>query len=177
MAMLGIRCKTCQTVLTAAILIGLPFPVFAMTGPMADTVADILTWVVMIGVPIAVIYLFWMVHVLPEKIAERRHHPQKDAIKVLCLLSLVFGGMLWPLAWLWAYTRPTLHKLAYGTDKHESYYEETGEPMPTQGMLQTQQTSNEADVTKITTKELTELRNKLAELEAKVAELTQKDAG
>ena len=31
--------------------------------------------------------------------------------------ELVFGGMLWPLAWLWAYTRPVIHKMAYGTDK------------------------------------------------------------
>ena len=40
--------------------------------------------------------LFWMVHVLPEKIAHKRHHPQFEAIKTLCLLSLVFGGLLWP---------------------------------------------------------------------------------
>ena len=73
-------------------------------------------------VPIVVIVLFWMVHVLPEKIAHKRHHPQRDAIQVLCLLSLVFGGMLWPLAWLWAYSKPVLHKLAYGTDKHDDYY-------------------------------------------------------
>jgi len=31
-------------------------------------------------------------------------------------LSLVFGGLLWPIAWIWAYTKPVLHKLAYGTD-------------------------------------------------------------
>ena len=47
----------------------------------------------------------------------RKQHPQLDAIKTLCLLSLVFGGMLWPLAWLWAYTKPVIHKLAYGTDQ------------------------------------------------------------
>ena len=58
---------------------------------------------------------------LPEKIAHKRHHPQQEAIQVLCLLSLAFGGMLWPLAWLWAYSKPVLHKLAYGTDKHESH--------------------------------------------------------
>jgi hypothetical protein len=44
----------------------------------------------------------WIVHVLPEKIAHKRHHPRRDAIQTLCLLSLVFGGLLWPLAWLWA---------------------------------------------------------------------------
>ena len=67
-----------------------------------------------------------MVHVLPEKIAEKRHHPQQTAIKTLCLLSLVFGGMLWPIAWLWAYTKPIGYKLAYGTDKHENYFKRGG---------------------------------------------------
>ena len=64
------------------------------------------------------IALFWMVHILPEKIAHKRHHPQFEAIRTLCLLSLVFGGLLWPIAWLWAYSKPVMYKMAYGTDKH-----------------------------------------------------------
>jgi len=70
--------------------------------------------------------LFWMVHVLPEKIAHKRHHPQRDAIQVLCLLSLVFGGLLWPIAWLWAYVKPVTYQLAYGTEKHDDYFHEMG---------------------------------------------------
>jgi hypothetical protein len=35
--------------------------------------------------------------------------------------------MLWPIAWLWAYTRPVLFKAAYGVEKHEEYFEELGE--------------------------------------------------
>jgi len=54
--------------------------------------------------------------------AEKHHHPQKHAINLLCLLSLVFGGLLWPLAWLWAFTKPVAYKLAYGTDKHDDYF-------------------------------------------------------
>ena len=84
-----------------------------------DSMSWGVAWFVIIVMPIAAIVLFWMVHVLPEKIAHKRHHPQKDAIQVLCLLSLVFGGLLWPIAWLWAYTKPVLHKLAYGTDQDE----------------------------------------------------------
>ena len=57
---------------------------------------------------------------MPEKIAEKKKHPQTHAIHCLCLLSLVFGGLLWPIAWLWAYTKPVLHKMAYGTDVDES---------------------------------------------------------
>ena len=78
-------------------------------------------------VPVVVIVLFWLVHVLPEKIAEKRHHPQVEGITTLCLLSLVFGGLLWPLAWLWAYTKPIGYRVAYGTDKHDDYFEEMDE--------------------------------------------------
>jgi CBS domain containing-hemolysin-like protein len=83
--------------------------------------------VVLFVVPVVVIVLFWLVHVLPEKIAHKRHHPQQEAITTLCLLSLVFGGLLWPLAWLWAYTKPIGYRLAYGTDKSEEYYDEMAE--------------------------------------------------
>jgi Protein of unknown function (DUF3302) len=74
--------------------------------------------------PVIAIGVFWIVHILPEKIAEKRKHPQLSAIKTLCFLSLIFGGMLWPLAWLWAYSKPVLHKIAYGTDTHEHEHEE-----------------------------------------------------
>lgn len=87
------------------------------SGDTLDAVADGAAWVVLFIAPLAGIAIFLLIHILPEKIAERKQHPQLDAIKTLCLLSLVFGGMLWPLAWLWAYTRPVLHKMAYGTDQ------------------------------------------------------------
>lgn len=88
-----------------------------LSGALVDTIADYLAIFILFVVPALLIYLFWMVHILPEKVAERRGHPQLDAIKTLCLLSLVFGGMLWPLAWLWAYSKPVFHKMAYGTDR------------------------------------------------------------
>ena len=90
-----------------------------LSGDALDTFAGYMAWVVICVVPIGLIIVFWKLHVLPEKIAEARHHPQKDAIHVLCLLSLMVGGLLWPLAWLWAYTRPVAFKAAYGTEKHE----------------------------------------------------------
>jgi hypothetical protein len=98
-----------------------------LSGEALDTAANVLSWIVLVIVPIIGIVIFWMVHVLPEKIAHRRHHPQVQAIQTLCLLSLVFGGLLWPIAWLWAYTRPVAYKLAYGTEKHEDYHTELGE--------------------------------------------------
>ena len=95
-----------------------------LSGEALDTAADILALVVLFVVPVVVIVLFWLVHVLPEKIAHKRHHPQVEGITTLCLLSLVFGGLLWPLAWLWAYTKPVGYRIAYGTDKHDEYYDE-----------------------------------------------------
>ena len=100
-----------------------------LSGEALDTAANVLAWVVLILVPVVVIVLFWMVHVLPEKIAHKRHHPQRQAIQTLCLLSLVFGGLLWPIAWLWAYTKPIGYKIAYGTEKHEDYFHEAGEKL------------------------------------------------
>ncbi len=98
-----------------------------LSGEALDAAADILAIVVLFLVPIVGIVVFWIVHVLPEKIAEKRHHPQTAAITTLCLLSLVFGGLLWPIAWLWAFTKPVVHRMAYGTDKHEDWYEEMAE--------------------------------------------------
>ena len=85
-----------------------------------DKLATFIALFVIFVVPVVLIVAFWLVHILPEQIAHKRNHPQFESIRTLCLLSLVFGGLLWPIAWLWAYSKPVLHKLAYGTDKlHE----------------------------------------------------------
>lgn len=115
----------------AALLLPALLPVSAhasfLPPELMDAAATYIAWFVLCVVPIAAIVLFWLVHVMPEKIAQKRHHPQKDAIHTLCLLSLLFGGLLWPIAWLWAYTKPVGHQLAYGTDKHDDYFHETGD--------------------------------------------------
>lgn len=122
-------------------------------GETLDMVANLLAWVVLIIVPVIGIALFWIVHILPEKIAERRQHPQAKAIQCLCLLSLVFGGMLWPLAWLWAYSKPVLYKLAYGSDRLAHGHDE--ESRPTDGNRGVEENR--------------QLRQRVAELEAKLA--------
>lgn len=101
------------------------------SGDTLDFVANILAWVVLFAAPVIAISVFWLVHIMPEKIAEKRHHPQAQAIKTLCLLSLFFGGLLWPLAWLWAYSRPVLYKMAYGSDTVKPEHAEH-EPAPAQ---------------------------------------------
>lgn len=100
-----------------AALAPLPAHASLFSGETLDAVANGISWVVIFVTPVAGIALFWFLHILPEKVAEKRHHPQLDAIKTLCFLSLFFGGLLWPLAWLWAYSKPTFYKMAYGVDR------------------------------------------------------------
>jgi len=123
-----------------------------LSGEALDTAADWLSWFIIFFVPVVAIGAFLFVHVLPEKIAEKRHHPQKDSIKVLCILSLFFGGLLWPLAWLWAYTRPVVNRAVYGTERHPDYYIEQGE---------------RALAGKLTAEELLNLRHELDTMAAK----------
>ena len=53
-----------------------------------------MSWLVLVVVPVVVITVFWLVHILPEKVAEKNHHPQAKAIHVLCSFSLFFWGDL-----------------------------------------------------------------------------------
>jgi CBS domain containing-hemolysin-like protein len=136
--------------LIAVAMVGLPSRVSASLfhGETLDSIANGISWVVLVVGPIIGVAVFWMVHILPEKIAEKKRHPQAKAIQCVCLLSLCFGGLLWPFAWLWAYTKPVLHKMAYGTD--------VGEP---HGDVHDEATEEE--------KEIGRLRARIAELEAK----------
>ena len=113
------------------------------SGDTLDLVANILAWVVLIIAPVIAITVFWLVHILPERIAEKRHHPQAHAIKTLCLLSLFFGGMLWPLAWLWAYSKPVLYKMAYGVDAVKPEEHAVHDVPPTESSPATEQDSAE----------------------------------
>ena len=119
-------------------------------GDTLDSIANGIAWVVLIIAPIIGIAVFWLVHILPEKIAHQKKHPQTKAIQCLCLLSLCFGGLLWPLAWLWTYSKPVLYKMAYGTDVDESL-----------AHLDAEVKAEESDVEK--------LRARVAELEAKLS--------
>ena len=143
------RCGRFAPLIAFAVL-ALPTQAHAslLHGETLDTVANVIAWFAFIIVPPVLIVAFLAVHVIPEKIAEKRHHPQLGAIKTLCFLSLVFGGLLWPFAWLWAYSKPVLYKMAYGTDVDESH-EKPAE--------------KKSDIS-----ELEQLRARVAELEAQV---------
>lgn len=134
-----------------------------------DAMATYIAIFALTFVPVALIALFWMVHVLPEKIAHKRHHPQFEAIKTLCLLSLVFGGLLWPIAWLWAYTKPVGYKLAYGTDKHPDYFKEHGLEEPASPTADIRQRVAALEEHGVPASELEAIRTDLAAIESRLA--------
>ena len=153
----GLRLAATQwlpgVLLALPLLLGANAHASMFEGETLDMVADVLTWVVLIVAPVVGITVFLLIHILPEKIAEKKQHPQAKAIQTLCLLSLVFGGVLWPLAWLWAYSKPVLYKMAYGTDKVAHGHEDDAHP-----------SSDTAEA-----EELGQLRGRIAELETRLA--------
>ena len=46
-----------------------------------DALAGFIAMVVIFVVPVVLITVFWLVHILPEQIAHKRHHPQFEAIR------------------------------------------------------------------------------------------------
>lgn len=124
-------------------------------GETLDSIANGISWVVLVIAPIIGIVAFWLVHILPEKIAHKRKHPQTRLIQCLCLMSLVFGGILWPLAWILAYSKPVLHKLAYGTDTDESLAHDNDDHDHGEGVTEK-------------TNEVEKLRARIAQLERQI---------
>jgi CBS domain containing-hemolysin-like protein len=161
-----------------ALLAAQPAHASFMHGETLAKAANVIAIVVLVLVPIIGITVFWLVHVLPEKIAHKRHHPQTEAIQVLCLLSLVFGGLLWPLAWLWAYSKPVLYKMAYGTDKLEHDVAAAPATAAAAPGLRDDLAQLRADIDKLVSRggapeELSSIRDRLAALEPRVAARTE----
>jgi hypothetical protein len=74
---------------------------------------DYFTFVVLILLTVAGLAGAVFLASLPGKIAADRGHPQADAIRVTGWLGLLTMGLLFPIALIWAYTRPSgAHEIA-----------------------------------------------------------------
>ena len=121
-------------------------------GEALDKAADVLAWVVLVVAPAIGITVFWLIHILPEKIAEKKNHPQAKAIQTLCLLSLFFR-------------RPPLAaRLAVGL--HQAGFIQKWPMEPTREITNTREKNTRLPVTTKET-QMERLRARLAELEAK----------
>jgi hypothetical protein len=69
--------------LIAFVFLALPSSAHASLfhGETLDTIANGISWVAIVIAPIIGIAVFWLVHILPEKIAEKKKHPQINCNK------------------------------------------------------------------------------------------------
>jgi Kef-type K+ transport system membrane component KefB len=67
---------------------------------------DYFAFIVLI-ILIAVVIAAWiMLAMMPGQIAKKRGHPQAEAINVMGWWGALTMGVLAPIAWVWAYTKP-----------------------------------------------------------------------
>ena len=69
-------------------------------------ILNIITLIVMIALAALVSIAVVKLGPLPGQIAQRRGHPQADAIRIAGWIGIITLGFLWPFALIWAYTRP-----------------------------------------------------------------------
>ena len=71
---------------------------------------DVFALIILAVLLITAIAVIGVLGALPGRIARNRRHPQADAIAVGGWLGLLFGGVLWPVVMIWAYTHSTSHQ-------------------------------------------------------------------
>lgn len=70
------------------------------------TALDIFALIVLVVLVAAGIVIWAILGMMPGRIARERNHPQADAINVCGWWGVITMGLLLPLAWIWAYTKP-----------------------------------------------------------------------
>jgi cytoskeletal protein RodZ len=83
-----------------------------MAASLVDSLADVISWVAIVIIPIILGIVYWQIHYLPSKIAEKRQHPQQEAIHAMCMVSRFSGGLFWPIAFVWAHLKPAITPLS-----------------------------------------------------------------
>jgi uncharacterized membrane protein len=74
-----------------------------------DKIAYISLFLIFFSV-ITIILAIVEVHTYPGKVAERRGHPQKDAIEATSLMGLIIFPF-WMIALIWSYSNAVIGKL------------------------------------------------------------------
>jgi hypothetical protein len=73
---------------------------------------DIFAFAVFAVLFLAIVAAIVVLGALPGNIARRRHHPQADAITAAGWMGIASLGILWPLAFVWAFLRPSPQSVA-----------------------------------------------------------------
>src|SRR5271169_5678987 len=56
---------------------------------------------------------------LPGQLARKWSHPQASAINAASWIGIATGGVLWPLAFIWAFTTPTVRPAPEPMDERQ----------------------------------------------------------
>ena len=67
---------------------------------------NVFALIVLVVIAITAVASIVFLGMLPGKIAFKRHHPQAEAVRVAGWVGILAGGVLWPLALVWAFIRP-----------------------------------------------------------------------
>jgi hypothetical protein len=67
---------------------------------------DVFALIVLLVLAAAAVAVWVVLGMLPGRIARARNHPQAEAIQVCGWWGVLTMGILLPLAYIWAYTRP-----------------------------------------------------------------------
>ncbi len=68
---------------------------------------DVFALLVLVVLIVAVVGIWIILGMMPGKIAAKRNHPQAEAINMCGWWGVITLGILLPLAFIWAYTKPT----------------------------------------------------------------------
>ena len=81
------------------------------------TFLDVFALVVLLILVAAALAVWFVLGMYPGRIARSRNHPQADAISVCGWWGVITMGLLLPLAYIWAYTKPNSVQQEVGDDK------------------------------------------------------------
>ena len=81
---------------------------------------DIFAWIVLLLMIGLIVAVFFVLAMLPGKIAKERNHPQHEAVNVAGWLGALALGVFWPLALVWAFYVAPGQKLPETADEGDA---------------------------------------------------------
>ena len=67
---------------------------------------DIFALIILLVLLVTAVAVWLLLGMYPGKIARERGHPQAEALAVCGWWGVITLGLLLPVAWIWAYTKP-----------------------------------------------------------------------
>jgi hypothetical protein len=76
---------------------------------------DVFALIVLLVLVVSVVGVLLALAILPGRIAQKRGHAHAEAVNVCGWCGLLTGGLLLPLAWIWAFMSPGAPELESGS--------------------------------------------------------------